>query len=240
MCESNGGNTHWSGLIKLTADNYSIWKTKMEDFLYYKDLYDHMELGDNKPTSMSDADWKKMYYRKAISIIGTWVDLSDFHHVAIETNAQVLWQKLEKMYEIKTTNYKIFSMKKLVNLKYTNGKSIMEHLSDFKDLVNCLSTVKLVLDDELQALLLLNSLPNSWKTLVVSVCNSALSGVVTLSMVEVSMFTKEMRRKEIATNNAQTLATKNRSRSKNRGAKGHSKSKERSQSRKEIICYHCH
>ena len=43
-------------MIKFTATNYSFWKSMMEDFLNCKDLYDHIE-GDNaKPSEMPNAD----------------------------------------------------------------------------------------------------------------------------------------------------------------------------------------
>ena len=45
-----------------------------------------------------------------------------------------------------------------MNLKLKEGKSIAEHLSEFQDLVNQMVTMKLVINDELQALLLLSSL----------------------------------------------------------------------------------
>ena len=48
-----------------------------------------------------------------------------------------------------------------MNLKLREGKSIAEHLSKFQDLVNQMVTMKLVIDDELQTLLLLSSLPDS-------------------------------------------------------------------------------
>ncbi len=56
--------------------------------------------------------------------------------------------------------------------------------------------MKMVLDDELQALVLLSSLPDSWDTLVVSLSNSAPQGVLTLDIVKDSMFNEEARRKE--------------------------------------------
>ena len=74
-------------------------------------------------------------------------------------------------------------MKILVNLKYKEGCSITEHTSEFQGLVDQLTTMKIILDDELQALLLLSSLPDSWKTLVVSVNNSVPNGKSTLGMV---------------------------------------------------------
>ena len=49
-----------SPMIKLTATNYLLWKSMMEDLLNCKDLYDPIE-GDNaKPSDMSDTDWKKL------------------------------------------------------------------------------------------------------------------------------------------------------------------------------------
>ena len=46
-------------------------------------------------------------------------------------------------------------------------------------------TMKLVIDDELQVLLLLSSLPDSWETLVVSLSNSAPNGLLQLVMLKI-------------------------------------------------------
>jgi hypothetical protein len=86
-------------------------------------------------------------------------------------------------------------IRRLVNLKYKDGQSVTEHLSNFQGLLNELSTMKLVLDDEVQALLMLISLPNNWETLVVSLSNLAPNGVMTMVMVKDSMFNEEARRK---------------------------------------------
>jgi len=49
----------------------------------------------------------------------------------------------------------------LVNLKYKEESFIVEHLSKVKNIVNQLISMKVSLDDGLQALLLLSSLPNN-------------------------------------------------------------------------------
>ena len=84
-----------------------------------------------------------------------------------------------------------------MNLKLKEGKSIAEHLSEFQDLVNQMVTMKLIIDDKLQALLLLSSLLDSWETLVVLLSNSALNGVLQLAMVKDSLLNEETRRKDI-------------------------------------------
>jgi hypothetical protein len=56
--------------------------------------------------------------------------------------------------------------------------------------------MKLALDDEVQALLVLSSLPDSWETLMESFNHSAHNGVITMGMVKDSLFNEEARKKE--------------------------------------------
>ena len=53
--------------IQLSASNYSIWNLKMEDLLYFKDLYDLIKLGSTKPTRNLEDDLEKMHGK----IVGT-------------------------------------------------------------------------------------------------------------------------------------------------------------------------
>ena len=100
-------------------------------------------------------------------------------------------------------------------MKFKDGGSVVDHLNEFENVVNQLATMKIVLDDELQAFLILGPLPNSWKTLVVTVFNSACGGVLSTSQVTSSMFNEEIRRKTTnIDSNIQALTTENRGRSK--------------------------
>ncbi|CAL9016332.1 unnamed protein product, partial [Prunus brigantina] len=141
-------------MLKLTASNYSIWKPTMEDILYCKDLYEPLQLLGQKPEGKSDDAWS-ILNRKVVGQIRQWT---------AQNIASVI--------------------RRLVNLKYRDGRSVTEHLSDFQGLINLLTNMKMVLDDELQALVLLSSLPDSWDTLVVSLSNSAPQGVLTLDIVK--------------------------------------------------------
>ena len=99
-------------------------------------------------------------------------------------------------------------------MNFKDGGSVVDHLNEFENVVNQLAIMKMVLDDELQALLILGPLPNSWKTLVVTVSNSACGGVLSTSQVTSSMFTEETKRKTTNIDSIQTLITENRGRSK--------------------------
>ena len=166
MAESYSGP-----MIKMTATNYSLWKSMMEDLLNCKDLYDPIE-GDNaKSSDMSYVDWKK-FKKKTVGVIRQWVDINTYNHVAKETDPHTLWKNLENMYKTNNAQTKIFLMRKLMNLKLEEGQSIAEHLNNFEGIIAQLSVTSLSLDDETRACLLLDSLPNSWNTLVVSLGNS--------------------------------------------------------------------
>jgi transposase InsO family protein len=224
-------------MIKLSASNYSIWKPMMEDVLYCKDLHDPIEGDSAKPSSMPDKEWAKMH-RKTIGCIRQCIEVSVFHHVSQETKADTLWKKLESLYERKTAQNKAFAIRKLAHLKLKEGRSIAEHLSEFQDLVNQLTRMNLAVDDELQALLLLSSLPDSWETLVVSLSNSAPNGVLQLAMVKDSLFNEETRRKDMGKDDAQALVTENRGRSKGRNSKGRGKSRSQSQTKGKVKCFY--
>jgi hypothetical protein len=103
--------------------------------------------------------------------------------------------------------------------------------------------MKLALDDEVQALLLLSSLPDSWKTLVVSLSNSAPNGVITMGMVKDNMLNEEARRKKQGISfQLEALVTEKWGRSKSRKPHRYDsrdKSKGKSNSRSDIKCFFC-
>jgi transposase InsO family protein len=231
-----------SRMICLNGSNWLLWKGKMLDILYYKDMYAPIEGDTVKPKETSDAEWKKLNLQ-VVGLIRQWVDDKVYHHISDETNACELWKKLTARYERKTAVNKAFLIRQLVNLKFKEGGSVSNHLNDFQSIVNQLTTMKMNLDEELQALMLLSSLPDSWETLVVSLSNSTPDGKMTMEQVTNSMFNEETRRQAVGADNAQAFVTENRGRSKNRGFKSRDKSKGRSKSRGRSIerrkCYHC-
>ncbi|GFZ02783.1 hypothetical protein Acr_15g0013910 [Actinidia rufa] len=112
----------------------------MEDILFFKNLHDSLENKGVKPVAKTDEEWRKMN-RKTIGLIRQCIG-----------------------HEAKTSRNKALLMRRLVNLKLQRETIVAKHTSEFQSLVNQLTSVDLQFDDEMQTLLFLSSLPESWET----------------------------------------------------------------------------
>lgn len=126
-----------------------------------------------------------------------------------------------------------------MNLKLNEGKSFAENLSKFQDLVNQLTTMKIVLDDKMEALLFLSSLPDIWETLVVSLSNSVLNGVPGLILVKDNLFNEEIKRKDLDKNDVKALIIDNREMGKSKDPKGRDNFRSQSKVRQNVKCFYC-
>ena len=79
---------------------------------------------------------------------------------------------LSSMYEKPSTNNKMHLMKKLFNLKMAENALVAQHLNEFNFITNQLSSMKIDFYDEIRALIVLVSLPNSWEAMRMVVSNS--------------------------------------------------------------------
>ena len=78
---------------------------------------------------------------------------------------QMLFGKnLKIFFSRKISRNKTTLNRRLVNLKYKDENNMVEHISSFQGIVNKLVAMKMNIDDEMQASLLLSSLYDSWET----------------------------------------------------------------------------
>ena len=147
----------------------------------------------------------------------------------------------ETLYASKTGNNKLFLLKKLMTFKYKEGSPILDHINDFLGIIDQLSGMGINFDDEIQGLWLLNTLPDSWKPLRVSLTNSATGGKVTMEYAKSGVLNEEVRRKSQDTSShSDVLYTEDRGRHKTRDPRSRGKSRSKSKFKNpNIICYHC-
>jgi hypothetical protein len=202
---------------KFNGQNYQLWKMQMEDYLYQKDLF--LPLGGvaKKLTTMKDEEWE-ILDKKALGTICLILVASVAFNISKEKKTKDLMDMLAKLYEKTSLSNKVFLMKRLFNMKMSEGGSIADHLNEFNTVTNQLSSVKVDFDDEVRALLILCSLPQRWNDLVMVVSN-CVSGSNTLKFDDVVgvIISEEMRWKSTGETTSSALNMVNRGRQKDRG-----------------------
>ncbi|VFQ79644.1 unnamed protein product [Cuscuta campestris] len=154
---------------KFDGTDFSWWRMQIEDLLVQKDL--DVVLGD-KPEKMSDADWASLD-RKAMSVIRLSLTKNVAFNILKQTTAKGIMEAMSNIYEKPSAANKVFLIKELVNTRMKNGTSVTEHINKLNSILARLSSVGIKFDDEVQGLLLLSSLPDSWSGTITAVTSSA-------------------------------------------------------------------
>lgn len=147
------------------------------------------------------------------------------------------------MYASKLENNKLFLLNSFISLKYKEGTSISDHLSDFQGLLDQMPVMSIKFDDELLGLFLLLSLPESWETFRISIISSAPRGVFSLETTKGGILNEDMRRKAHGSSSQpEVLVIENRGRSHKKEPKG---GRETSRSKfkpryENLECHYCH
>ena len=89
-----------------------------------------------------------------------------------EKMTEELMQNLEKLYENLFASNKVFLMKYLFNMKMAEGGFVIDHLKEFNTITSQLFFVGINFEEEIRALLISCSFPESWNGLVMVVSNS--------------------------------------------------------------------
>ncbi|KAK1417487.1 hypothetical protein QVD17_26616 [Tagetes erecta] len=224
---------------KFDGKDFGFWKMQIEDLLCQKDLMSALE--ETKPEGTTDKDWKTLD-RKAMAVIRLSLAKNVAFNIVKETTTFGLMKALSNMYEKPSASNKVFLIRQLVNTRLKEGASVTSHVNDFNTIISRLLSVDIKFDDELQALLLLSSLPESWSGTVTAVSSSCGTTKLTFEGVRDLILGEDIRRKNSGESSSSLLSTERRGRRKERGnSRGRSKSRNRSQSkpRKDIQCWNC-
>ena len=82
-----------------------------------------------------------------------------------EDTALKVWNKLESLYMLKSLSNKIYLKEQLFGFRMDPSKNLEENLDEFKKITVALANIDEKISDENQAIILLNSLPESFKDL---------------------------------------------------------------------------
>ena len=157
-------------MFKLTDSNYSMWKSEMRDLFVCKVLWLPVQFRKNKSDKINASTWEGMHLEVG-AYVRCFIDMSLYNNFDEETDVDVLWKKVDVMFEKKNVVNRVSVLQKIMRLRYQDDSSIVEHLNAFQGLINQYTSLEVPLADEVLALLLLGTLPDSSETLVVTLGN---------------------------------------------------------------------
>ena len=157
------------GIEKFDGSDFGFWKMQIEDYLYQKDL--HEPLSGVKPDSMTEEQWK-LKDRQALGLIRLTLSRNVAFNILKETTTADLLKALTNMYEKSSAMNKVYLMRRLFNLQMSESGSVADHINEFNMIVSQLSSVDINFEDEIKALILMSSLPESWDTVVARISSS--------------------------------------------------------------------
>ncbi|GKV10366.1 hypothetical protein SLEP1_g21742 [Rubroshorea leprosula] len=210
----------------------------MEDLLYVKEFHEPV-FSEQKPESMKDEGWR-LFHRQVCEFIQQWIDDSVLNYINDETDARTLWTKLDQLFQVQIGQNKLCLIKQLMYLRYKDDTPMVDHVNDFLGIIKKLANIGIDFDDEVNGLILLNTLPESWESFRSRMINSSPSAKVTLEIAKNRIFEEEKRMQALGIflqSNTQVLVMENRARSKTREPKRQGRS--RSKSRSIVKCYYC-
>ncbi|MCO5580985.1 hypothetical protein L7F22_034860 [Adiantum nelumboides] len=177
---------------KLDGTNFSYWKDQIWDVLVQKKQIQPLKLQGVKPENMENNDWEELD-EMCRSTIRLSLSKSVYYNVKdAEGGAYELWQQICDMYDKHLAASAVYWIKKIIDLRMEEGASMNAHMNEFNTIFSELATQKITFEDNVKAMFLLVTLPESWDTFRTSISNSVLADELTSTNVESSLLTKEI------------------------------------------------
>ncbi|KAK5803339.1 hypothetical protein PVK06_030984 [Gossypium arboreum] len=141
--------------------NFNLWQVWMMAILVQSDL--KKVVTGEKPENLNKTEWEKLD-EKALSAIHLCLANTALQEVLMEKTSSALWKRLETLYVTKSLANRLVLKQHLFTFRMNEGELLRDYISQFITLLNDLKNVEVHIDDEDQAMLLLCSLPPSYKS----------------------------------------------------------------------------
>ncbi|KAE8654353.1 L-type lectin-domain containing receptor kinase IX.1 [Hibiscus syriacus] len=161
----------WSGVSERSDINCPY----KESLVFFRFLYSFRQqldllaqqgilkaLRPTKPTSMEEEDWEELQQRATRTIRLCLAD-EVMYHVMHLSSPDKIWRKLESQFMSKSLTTKLYLKQQLYGLKMHGDHDLAQHVNVFNQIVSDLAQLDVKIEDEDRAMIMLCSLPPSYK-----------------------------------------------------------------------------
>ncbi|PHT53674.1 hypothetical protein CQW23_08136 [Capsicum baccatum] len=142
--------------------SFAIWRVQMLAVLTQNGLKKVLSGKSAKPATTTEEQWEETD-EKALSTIQLCLSREVLREVINEKTAAGIWSKLESLYMTKSLANKLRLKERLFTLRMSEGTPIQSHLGEFNSIIIDLENLDVEIDDEDKAVLLIVSLPPSYR-----------------------------------------------------------------------------
>ena len=153
---------------------------------------------------MKDDEWN-LLDRQALGVVRLTLSRNVAFNIAKEKTTAGLMKALSSMCEKPSASNKVHLMRRLFTLRMTEGASVAQHINELNIVTIQLSSVGIEFDDEVRALILLSSLPDSWSATVTAVNSSLGSKKMKFDDVRDLVLGDEIRQRELGESSSSSL-----------------------------------
>ncbi|KAK5832857.1 hypothetical protein PVK06_016660 [Gossypium arboreum] len=141
--------------------NFNLWQVQMMAILVQTSL--KKVVTGKKHENLNQTEWEELD-EKALSAIQLCLANTVLQEVLMENTSSVLWKRLETLYTTKYLANRLVLKQRLFTFRMNEYELLRDYISQFITLLNDLKNVEVQIDDKDQAMLLLCSLPPSYKS----------------------------------------------------------------------------
>ncbi|KAK5794515.1 hypothetical protein PVK06_035746 [Gossypium arboreum] len=141
--------------------NFNLWQVRMMANLVQSGL--KKVVTRKKPENLNKTEWEE-FDEKALSAIQLCLENMVLQELLMEKTSSALWKRLETLYATKSLANRLVLKQHLFTFRMNECEFLRDYISQFITLLNDLKNVEVHIDDEDQAMLLLCSLPPSYKS----------------------------------------------------------------------------
>ena len=153
-------------LEKFTGDNdFGLWKMKMEAVLIKEGLALALK-GESELPAIMPANEKQDILDKAKSSLILGLGDKVLREVKKEKTAAEIWKRLDSLYQSKAVPNRLYLKQRLFGFRMDEHKSLKDNKNEFLKIIQDLESISVEIDEEDQAVILLNSLPKSYSNFV--------------------------------------------------------------------------
>ncbi|GKD95965.1 retrovirus-related pol polyprotein from transposon TNT 1-94, partial [Tanacetum coccineum] len=143
-------------------NEFGLWQIKMRALMVQHGCDAALETLPADIKAGEKATLMKKAYNTLIICLGDWV----LQEVTKKTFVAEIWAKLTSMYMTKSLANRLYLKKKLYTYYMSPGTKLDDHIDEFNKLILDLANIDIEIEDDDQALMLLMSLPSSYKNFV--------------------------------------------------------------------------